>query len=495
MPTTTKGKGLESYGAEGSVVVEERCRTSHHRHDGSVHRERDGRGLIGSGLIDWEADRFHRAASVLGLDPALTCLLHCAERSVEVEIPLERDDGSLEVFTGYRVQHSTALGPAKGGLRYHPDVTGADVTALARLMTWKTALAGLPFGGAKGGVPCDPDDLSSRELRDLTRRYAFRMLPIIGADIDVMAPDVGTNAAVMGWVLSAAAEAGRNDPRLVTGKPPPLGGTTFRSKATGVGVAHVADIAYRHLGGNVAAGTRVAVEGFGSVGRWAASELADRGATVVAVADVTGGVYAETGLDMAAVTEWTLARPLIDYPGADPWAGSILTVPCDIVVPAAIEGTLTASVASKMSARLVVEGANGPTTPDAEDALAGMGIAVVPDIVANGGGVISSYFEWVQNHQRMSWPESEERARVLERLGATWSSIATAPVTSWRERALTAAIERVLDAMAAAGTPVRHTPGAGWRRYPLTDVQPPTGKRTPGQRRGSGSSLPGFTRS
>ncbi|NOY56146.1 MAG: Glu/Leu/Phe/Val dehydrogenase [Actinobacteria bacterium] len=446
MPTTTEPKPQvvpdeEECGAEG-----ERCRNSQHDHGTAPHQTAHG-----GGLLDWEAERFRRATEALGLNAAVTCVLHCAARSVEVEIPLERDDGSLEVFTGYRVQHSMALGPAKGGIRYHPDVDAAEVTALARLMTWKTALADLPFGGAKGGVPCDPAKLSARELRSLTRQYTVGMLPVIGPDTDVLAPDLGTNSTVMGWVLRAATEAGKGDLRLVTGKPVILGGTAFRAKATGVGVAHVADLAYGHLGETLE-GARVAVEGFGSVGRWAAVELADRGATIVAVADVTGAVYAENGLDLQGLIEWIgRGRRLVEFPGAETLAASVLTVPCDIVIPAAMEGTLDQGVATRLSARLVVEGANGPTTPDAEATLVDKGVAIVPDIVANAGGVISSYYEWVQNHQRMSWPETDERDLVLQRLETTWNLIAGTPAEAWRIQALTIAIGRVIDAMTAAG--------------------------------------------
>lgn len=319
----------------------ERCRNSHHRHSDSSLAP-----LGGGGLLEWEARRFQQATESLGINPAVTCALHCADCSIEVEIPLERGDGSIEVFTGYRVQHSTALGPAKGGLRYHPDVTAGDVTALARLMTWKTALARLPFGGAKGGVPCDPTQLSAHELRSLTRLYTLGMLPVIGPDTDVLAPDLGTSSAVMGWVIRAAAEAGSDDPGLVTGKPLVLGGTAFRAKATGVGVAHLTDLAYQHIAGRIDQ-ARIAIEGFGSVGRWAAVELADRGATIVGVANVTGTVWADEGLDVVALVEWTgRGRPLVEFPGGEPFGGSVLTVPCDIVIPAALEGTLNGDVAN-----------------------------------------------------------------------------------------------------------------------------------------------------
>ncbi len=446
----TANPAPETCGVEG-----ERCRNSHHHHS-----DASSESPLGGGLLEWEAQRFQRATDCLGIDPAVICVLHCADRSIEVKIPLERDDGSLEVFTGYRVQHSTALGPAKGGIRYHPGVTAAGVTALARLMTWKTALAGLPFGGAKGGVPCDPTRLSTRELRDLTRLYTVQMLPVIGPDTDVLAPDLGTSSAVMGWVLKAATEAGSDDPGLVTGKPLVLGGTPFRSKATGVGVAHVTDLAYQHIGGRIDQ-ARVAIEGFGSVGRWTAVELAHRGATITAIADITGATYAEKGLDVTALVEWTdRGHPLVAFPGGTRFGASVLTVPCDIVIPAAMEGTLNDDVAARLSARLVVEGANGPTTLGAETTLTTRGVGVVPDIVANAGGVISSYFECVQNHQRMPWPETEERDRVLDRLDMTWSLISDAPADEWRNRALKIAISRVIEGMTARGMVLPGTIGA-----------------------------------
>lgn len=423
----------------------ERCRNSLHLHSRPA-------PIGGGSLLDWEAGRFDRAAAELGLDPAVACALHCAARSVEVEIPLERDDGSLVVYTGYRVLHSTALGPGKGGIRFHPAVNAGDVTALARVMTWKTALAGLPFGGAKGGIPCDPGELSPYELRRLTRRYTLAMLPVLGADTDVVAPDLGTSSETMGWVLQAAAEAGRNDPRLVTGKPEVLGGTRFRPKATGVGVVHVAELAYRRLGFGAIDSAGVVVEGFGAVGRWVTTELAERGARIVAVADVTGGIHSPDGLDLVSLVDWVDGgHRLVDFPAAEVVSGSVLTVPCDVAIPAAMEGTLDEAVAVEVSARLVVEGANGPTTPDAEKILHDKGVAVVPDLLANAGGVISSYFEWVQNHQPLPWPESDERRRVLQRLEAAWKQLDRAEPENWRTKALTTAVLRVIEGLRARG--------------------------------------------
>ena len=404
-----------------------------------------------SGLLAWELERFERVTAALDLDPATICALRCAGRTLIIELPLARDDGSMTVFTGYRVQHSNALGPAKGGTRFRPGVELDDVTALARLMTWKTALHGLPFGGAKGGVDCDPGSLSARELHEITRQYTLAILPTIGSDVDVPAPDIGTNEQTMAWMFHTAAEAGHADPAIVTGKPVLLGGSLFRAASTGVGVAHVAQRAWEHLGHELD-GARVAVEGFGAVGYWAAAELHERGARVVGLSDITGGIANRDGLDPVAVRSWVDGgHDLVDFPDADVVDGSILALDCDIVIPAALEGTLTDSVAPTVAARLVVEGANGPTTPLAEKILHDRGIAVVPDLMANGGGVISSYFEWVQNHQRISWSEADERRQVLERLDRSWDLLAPQEPNRWRDHALSIAITRVTDATTLAG--------------------------------------------
>jgi len=404
-----------------------------------------------TGLLTWERERFERVATTLDLDPATVTSLHCADRSLIAELPLRRDDGSVTVLKGYRVQHSNALGPTKGGTRFRPGVELDEVTALARLMTWKTALHGLPFGGAKGGVDCDPGDLSARELHEVTRLYTLAVLPIIGPDVDIPAPDVGTDEQTMAWILSAAAEAGHRNPAIVTGKPVLLGGSKFRPASTGVGVAHVTQRAWQHLGRTISDAT-VAIEGFGAVGYWAAVELHQRGARIVALSDTTGAITNDRGLDPAGVRDWIGdGHDLFDYPEGSAVDGSALVTDCDIVIPAAIEGTLTDPIANAMAATLVVEGANGPTTPSAETILGERGITVVPDLMANGGGVISSYFEWVQNHQRIAWTEVDERRRVLERLDRTWELLVPGEPRRWRDHALRTAIGRVTDAMALAG--------------------------------------------
>jgi glutamate dehydrogenase (NAD(P)+) len=404
-----------------------------------------------TGLLAWEHERFKRVTAGLDLDQATVFALHCAGRSLTVELPLQRDDGSMTILTGYRVQHSDALGPGKGGVRFRLGVELDDVTALARLMTWKNALHHLPFGGAKGGVDCDPRSLSRRELHEVTRLYTLAVLPVIGSDVDVPAPDIGTDEQTMAWMFHAAAEAGRSDPAIVTGKPVLLGGSLFRGSSTGVGVAHVANRAWEHLGHRIADG-RFAIEGFGAVGFWAAHELRERGARIVGLSDITGTITNDHGLDPTAVRSWiTSGGDLVDYPDADAIDRSVLTVDCDVAVPAALEGTLTEDVANEMTATLVVEGANGPTTPTAERLLHDRGVAIVPDLMANGGGVISSYYEWAENHQRVSWTEADERRLVLERLDRSWEVLASREPQHWRDHALRTAISRVTDAMALAG--------------------------------------------
>lgn len=408
-------------------------------------------GSAPGGLLSWEFERFERVTAGMRLSASTVCALRCAGRSLIVEVPLQRDDGSMDVLMGYRVQHSTALGPAKGGVRFRPDLDLHDVTALARLMTWKTALHGLPFGGAKGGVDCDPSRLSTRELHEVSRLYTLAVLPVIGSDVDVLAPDLGTDEQTMAWILRSAADAGRSDPAIVTGKPVLLGGSRFRSTSTGVGVAHMASRAWEHLGHPVK-GVRVAIEGFGNVGVSTAIELYARGAHIVALGDVTGGIENDSGLPPAEIRAWVRAgKRLVDWPGGHVVDGSVLAVPSDIAIPAALEGTLTEPIAESITARLVVEGANGPTTPAAEAVLARRGIPVVPDLVANGGGVISSYFEWVQNHQRTTWAETDERREVLERLDRTFDQLRGVDVQQWREHALRLAIGRVAAAMELSG--------------------------------------------
>jgi glutamate dehydrogenase (NAD(P)+) len=402
------------------------------------------------GMLAWEHDRFEQVISKIGVSAATEYSLHCADRSLIVELPLQRDDGSMTILTGYRVQHSNALGPSKGGTRFRQGLTLDDTTALARLMTWKTALHRLPFGGAKGGVDCDPTEYSQRELFEITRLYTLAVLPVIGSDVDIPAPDMGTSEQTMAWILRTASDAGRTDPSVVTGKPVLLGGSRFRRSATGVGTAHMAERAWDHLGHKIK-GARVAIEGFGNVGYWTAAELCDREAKIVAISNSSSTLYNEGGVDPSALLRWTDDEDFDSFPGAQFVEDSALVVPCDIAIAAAVEGTVTSDVAEAMSAKLVVEGANGPTSPQAELLLAERGVPVVPDLVANAGGVISSYFEWAQNHQRIAWTELDERGRVLAVLDQTWDNITNSDSNVWRDTALTIAMTRVIRAMELSG--------------------------------------------
>ena len=341
-------------------------------------------------------------------------LLSVCQREWTVHFPVRRDDGRIEVFTGYRVQHSTARGPAKGGLRFHPRTDLDDVRALAMWMTWKCALVDVPFGGAKGGVTCDPSALSTRELEALTRRFATEMEGIVGTDRDIPAPDVGTNAQVMAWIMDTLSmHRGYSDPGVVTGKPVAIGGSVGRADATGQGLVYCVADACRRTGLRLQ-GARVAVQGFGNVGEAAARLLETEGARVVAVADVGGGAQRVTGLDLRALARYAAEHGTVaGFPGGSPIGNAeLIGLDVDILVLAAIESQVTAANAADVRARIVAEGANGPVTPDADPILAANGVAIVPDILCNAGGVIVSYFEWAQNRAALAWTLEEVNERL-----------------------------------------------------------------------------------
>jgi glutamate dehydrogenase (NAD(P)+) len=357
---------------------------------------------------------------MLHLEPDLHALLRHPKRELTVNFPVKMDDGTLRMFTGYRVQHNVSLGPAKGGLRYHPEVDLDEVRALAMWMTWKCALVNLPFGGGKGGVVADVRHLSRRELEGLTRRFTTEISFLIGPERDIPAPDLYTDAQVMAWIMDTySMHRGYTVPAVVTGKPVQVGGSAGRLEATGRGVMIVAREAARHLGFSLS-GSRVAIQGFGNVGS-AAARLMDRECgTIIAVSDVDGGIYSATGLDIGEVTRYVAERgTLAGYPHATPITNAeLLELPCDILVPAAIQNQITPENAPRIQARLVVEAANGPTTPEADAILNERGVCVVPDILANAGGVIVSYFEWVQDLQFFFWTEDQVNAH-LERIMVT----------------------------------------------------------------------------
>ncbi|HLN11846.1 MAG TPA: Glu/Leu/Phe/Val dehydrogenase, partial [bacterium] len=355
----------------------------------------------------WQAARqqFSAAADVLGLKRGVRDLLLEPKRELTVNFPVEFQDESVRVFTGYRVHHSTVLGPTKGGIRYHPDVTLNEVRALAMWMTWKCAVVGLPYGGAKGGVVCNPKELSRRELERLTRRYTTEIIPLIGPESDIPAPDVGTTPQVMAWLMDTySMHRGYSVPAVVTGKPLAIGGSAGRVEATGRGVMIAAREAARHLGMPLA-GARVVVQGYGNVGSIAAQLLAEQGCRIIAASDSTGGVYNEKGIDPSALLRHKgRTGGVVNYAAADGITNDdLLELPCEILVPSALEGQIAAENAPRIKTRMIVEGANGPVTPEADRILNAAGVLVVPDILANAGGVIVSYFEWVQDLQSFFW--------------------------------------------------------------------------------------------
>ena len=396
------------------------------------------------------------AARRLQLDPAIHARLGHCQRELTVHFPVRMDDGSVCIFTGYRIQHSLARGPAKGGLRFAPTVSVDEVRALAMWMTWKSALVGLPYGGAKGGVVCDPKQLSSSELEHLTRRFATELSILISPEKDIPAPDLGTDARIMAWFMDTySMHVGHSEPGVVTGKPLAIGGSEGRADATGRGVAFCARWAAERLGMQLA-GSSVVVQGFGNVGGVAARLLREQGCKVVAVSDVSGGIYNPKGIDVRALRLFSQEHGSIaGFPGTSAVTNrELLELPCDVLVPAAVEGQITAENAGRLRCKLIAEGANGPTTPEADKILAERGVTVVPDILCNSGGVIVSYFEWVQDLQNFFWAEDEvnERLRrIMQRaFEAVWERAEMADITL-REAALDVAVSRVAEALTARG--------------------------------------------
>ena len=358
--------------------------------------------------------RFDRAAELLDLDSGLYTILRNPEKQLIVSVPVRRDDDEIQVFTGYRVHYNTARGPAKGGIRFSPDVTLEEVKALAAWMTWKCAVVNIPFGGAKGGVVCEPRGMSTRELEHLTRRYTAEIMSILGPETDVPAPDVNTNEQVMAWIMDTySAHARHTVTSIVTGKPIEMGGSLGRRDATGRGCMLVTLEALRHQGLPVE-GARVVVQGFGNVGGTAARLCAQRGMKVVGISDFTTGVHNEDGIDLEAAEEHVRAGGVLeDFRGGDLLPNAeLLELDCEVLIPAALENQITRANAPRIQARVICEGANGPTTANADAILENSGVFVIPDILANAGGVTVSYFEWVQNREGYYW----SRERVEKRL-------------------------------------------------------------------------------
>ena len=396
------------------------------------------------------------AIATLGYEPGLHELLASPRREMTVSVPLRRDDGSVEILTGHRVQHNFSRGPAKGGLRFAPNVDLDEVRALAMWMTWKCALLDVPYGGAKGGVRIDPRHYSVAELERVTRRYTSEILPIIGPERDIPAPDIGTDERTMAWMMDTySVSSGYTVPGVVTGKPVSLGGSLGRAQATSAGVVHIGLAALEHVGIR-AAGASAAVQGFGKVGSDAALFLTEAGVAVVAVSDQYGAVHAAGGLDIRALQAHVAATgSVVGFPGAQEISGSeLLTLEVDLLVPAAVEGVLTGANAGQVAAKVVVEGANGPTTAEADRILAERDVLVVPDILANAGGVIVSYFEWVQSNQAYWWSRADVDDRLERRMLQAWHhllDVAAARRLTLREAATVTAVERVADAHLTRG--------------------------------------------
>ncbi|HET8649441.1 MAG TPA: Glu/Leu/Phe/Val dehydrogenase [Gemmatimonadales bacterium] len=392
--------------------------------------------------------RFDAAAKRLNLDPGLYQVLRNPEKQISVSVPVMRDTGDIEVYTGYRVLYNTSRGPAKGGIRFDLNVTLDEVTALAAWMTWKCAVVNIPFGGAKGGVICDPTTMSMAELERLTRRYTSAIIETLGPDSDVPAPDVNTNERVMAWIMDTYSMHTRHTvTAVVTGKPVEMGGSLGRREATGRGVMIVTKEALKRNGMPVK-GSRVAVQGFGNVGSVAARLLAEAGLTVVAVSDKSGGIHNPEGLDINDVLAWVKEhRFLKGYPRATAISNDdLLTVDCDVLVPAALENVITSKNANDIRARIICEGANGPTTANADEILEKKGIFVVPDILANAGGVTVSYFEWVQDRGGYFWDEptvNERLERIMVEAFDEVASMAQKHKVHLRTGAYMVAIERV----------------------------------------------------
>ena len=413
--------------------------------------------IYDSPMFRMACQQFDLVADHLEIPDAERDRLKYPKRSMTVAVPIRRDDGSTEVFAGYRVQHHLTLGPTKGGLRYHPDVTIGEVAALAMWMSWKCALTGLPYGGAKGGITCNPGKMTKTELEHLTRRYTQEMIPFIGPQVDVMAPDLGTNEQVMAWMMDTySMHEGHAVPSIVTGKPVGLGGSLGRREATGRGVGYLVNRATDTLGLDMSKVTAV-VQGFGNVGSVTAFSLARYGAKIIAVSDVRGGIHNAKGLDLWALEKHVAEKKTVaGFPESEPITNEqLLLLPCDILVPAALERQITGVNAGKISCRILAEAANGPTTPEADVILNQRPeIFIIPDVLCNAGGVVVSYFEWVQDLQSFFWGETEVVDKLFRILENAWMQIVNASrkqKISMRLAAMSVGVKRVQEAKRVRG--------------------------------------------
>jgi len=413
---------------------------------------------LGAVINAWDVAQrqFDLAAERLNLSPGLRCVLREPKRELTVHFPVEMDNGSVEVFTGYRVQHNLSRGPAKGGIRYHQNVTLDEVKALAMWMTWKCAVVGIPFGGGKGGVIVDPKRLSLREVEGLTRRFATEISILIGPEKDIPAPDVNTNSQTMAWIMDTySMHVGYTSPAVVTGKPISIGGSEGRHEATAQGAVYTLIDAARHLGMEIPK-CRVAVQGFGNAGAIAAQLMFAQGCKIVAVSDSTGAIYRAEGFDPNAVLLWKQEHHSVTgFPGtSDISNAELLEVDCDILIPAALENQITARNAGRIQARLIGEAANGPTTPEADEILYKAGKFVIPDILCNAGGVTVSYFEWVQNLERDFWnvdQVNEKLRRIMTKAFSSTLEMSLKEKVNMRTAAYLLAVQRVADAASVRG--------------------------------------------
>jgi len=407
-------------------------------------------------LWDMSLANFNQAADKLCLDDGLRQVLGTTKRELTVHFPVRMADGDIEEFTGYRVHHNTTRGPSKGGIRYHPNVTLDQLRALAMLMTWKCAVVGIPFSGSAGGVTCDPKRMTTHELQHLTRRYTTEIETMLGTDYDIPAPDLNTTPQVMAWVMDTySMHKGYSVTGVVTGKPESIGGSRLRTQATGLGVRMVIEEIARHLKVKLK-GARVVVQGFGSVGKSVVESLSSMGCKVIAVSDSQGGAFNPRGINPQKITKHKAEHGSVaGFRGAARVTNAeLLEIPCDILIPAALERQITADNAPKIKPRLLVEAANAPTTPEADRILRANRVMVIPDILANAGGVTVSYFEWVQDLQSFFWEDKEIASRLRAMLKRTVAQVAAAAKeqkTDWRTAALMLAVERVAQATTLRG--------------------------------------------
>ncbi len=390
---------------------------------------------------------FDQAADHLDMNEGVRKLLRRPWRELQVSVPVRMDDGRIEVFNGFRIQHNGVRGPYKGGTRYHPMADLEEIKALASLMTWKNALVDIPFGGAKGGVQCDPRDMSEYELNRLTRRYTINIEHLLGVNRDIPAPDLGTNSQVMAWMMDAYGQIHGYTPGIVTGKPVELGGSAGRSSATGRGVVYVMREVARQLGMNVE-GARIVVQGFGQVGSWTVRILGEMGCNVIAVSDVLGGVYREKGIDVEKLMQHKeRAGTVVGFSDADLIRNEdLLELDCEFLIPAAIDRVITEDNAPRVKARVVVEAANHPLTPGADEILNDRGIPIIPDILANAGGVVVSYFEWIQNLYQRQWEEervNDELNKIMTKAYQAVQETVDRRNITYREAAFLIGVKRV----------------------------------------------------